>query len=173
MENREAFKHNEHAGRTAIRRNKMSAPTTWLMEEGRLGEPEDRLRILDYGAGQGDDYHRLRQEGFSVDAYDPHHHPFKQEPSHYNYDIVLCNYVLNVTRDNREMEEIMFNVYARLKRGGTAYFTVRRDRSLKEGLQRTGAYQRMVYPDELTNECLSIYYKPNAYETYMMIKPDV
>lgn len=167
MENREMFKHNEHAGRTAIRRNKMSAPTRWLMEEGRLGEPEDSLKILDYGAGQGDDYHRLKKEGFTVDAYDPHHHPFKREPSHYNYDVVLCNYVLNVTENDTEMATIMMLAMTKLRPNGVAYFTVRRDK-FKEGKQRTGAYQRMVDPTVCFHDkskCKSIR-KCSTYEIY-------
>lgn len=165
-----SFKHNEHAGRTAIRRNKMSAPTRWLMEEGYLGEPVYKKPILDFGCGKGDDVRGLKAEGYDVFGYDPNHEPFKQEPPHYNYNIVLCNYVLNVTMDDEEMKDVMFAAYARLKEGGVAYFTVRRD-IRKEGVQRTGAYQRLVYPEKITNECRSIEYKGNAYEIYAMHRP--
>ena len=166
----EAFKHNPNAGRTAIRRNKMSTPTRMLMNDGSLGEV-GKYAILDYGAGKGDDYFRLTELGYNVYAYDPHHEPFKQEPPHYDYNIVLCNYVLNVTRDDKEMEEIMFNAYARLKQGGVAYFTVRRDIK-KEGEQRTGAYQRNVHPDKVCKEC-RLYASGAHFETYIMRRPHV
>lgn len=165
-----AFKHNPHAGRTAIRRNKMSAPTRMLEKDGSLGET-GKYMILDYGAGKGDDYWQLKKLGYNVTGYDPHHEPFKQAPPHFDYHIVLCNYVLNVTKDDDEMLDIMFQAYARLRQGGTAYFTVRRDIK-KEGEQRTGAYQRNVHPDKVCKEC-RLYASGAHFETYIMRRPHV
>lgn len=164
----ETFKHNQHAGRTAIRRNKMSAPTKWLLDNGYLDYMDGRARILDYGAGQGDDVRSLDKAGFFARGYDPYHEPFKEEKPSYYYDIVLCNYVLNVTLDDDEMQEIMYLALTKARKGGRIYFTVRRDR-LKEGRQRTGAYQRYVYPDKVMSGLRSIEYKSNAYEIYEYI----
>lgn len=164
---------NEHAGKTAIRRNKMSAPTKWLLKNGDLGREDywDSFAVLDYGAGKGDDVRELGKLGFNITGYDPNHEPFKQDPPHFNYDIVLCNYVLNVTRDDDEMKEIMMLAYSRVRQGGKVFFSVRRDIK-KEGKQRTGAYQRNVWPDNITKECKLIH-TGNGFDIYCMYRKHV
>lgn len=142
----ELYADNPMSYRTAIHRRKMSAPTRWLMEECYL---DNESEILDFGCGKGDDVKALREEEFSVSGYDLHHDPFKQYPSKL-YDIVICNYVLNVSKDDDEMRVMISEIFNLLKPNGCAYIAVRRDILPKNyGQQRTGAYQRNVYPENM------------------------
>jgi SAM-dependent methyltransferase len=140
----EIYTENPKSYRTAIRRGKMSAPTRWLMEEGYL---ELEKTILDFGCGKGDDVRTLTEEGFDVTGYDLHHEPFKHYPTG-DYDTVICNYVLNVSKDDHEMRAMIAEIYSFIKNGGEAFISVRRDILPKNyGQQRTGAWQRNVFPE--------------------------
>ena len=75
-------------------------------------------RCLDYGCGRGFDAMFLGME-----SYDPYWKPDKPIGM---FDVITCNYVLNVVGIN-EQRDIIDNIISLLNRGGTSYFTVRRD----------------------------------------------
>jgi DNA phosphorothioation-associated putative methyltransferase len=76
------------AHKTAIKRNKMSGPTTKALQHIFAAGQS----VLDYGCGRGDDVEALRELGFNVAGYDPYYAPINPRPA----DTVLLNYVLNV-----------------------------------------------------------------------------
>lgn len=132
--------------KTAITRTKISAPTRLLFTQGKFNKDFD---VLDYGCGKGFDADTL---GF--DKYDPHY--FNTFPTK-QYDIIVCNYVLNVVPKELELG-IIREIKALLKPMGTAYITVRRDIK-KEGITKTGTFQRNVHlpfviHEENNNYCM-------------------
>lgn len=127
------------AHKTAIKRNRLSAPTRWLHENELLG-----IIMLDYGCGRGDDARILCDKyGYYCSGYDPH---WANEPEllEYGYDVVICNYVLNVLSPD-ERQEVINKLLA--LNADTIYVTVRRD--LKKAFVKTkrGTEQWMVYLD--------------------------
>lgn len=114
---------------TAITRKKPSLPMQYLYSKGLL-----KGDLLDYGCGKGYD-----SEYYSMDRYDKYFFPKKLNKL---YDTITCNYVLNVV-SKEEADSIIKDVLSHLKVGGTAYFTVRRDKYI-EGITSKGTYQRQV-----------------------------
>jgi ATP adenylyltransferase len=84
--------------RTAIRRNKPSAPLKWLFDNNLIFGP-----VLDFGCGRGDDSEFLLGEGVDVCAYDPYWKPDKPSGK---FRTVLCTYVLNVVSKAQESQVI-------------------------------------------------------------------
>ena len=119
---------------TAIRRNKLSTPTNYLLKKGLLVIES----MLDYGCGRGDDVDWLHIEG-----YDPYYRP-KYPTTKYNN--ITCNYVLNVL-PKEEWQGVLDNVYDLLEQNGTAYITVRNDRKKLNGVTSKGTYQTFVELD--------------------------
>lgn len=115
---------------TAIKRNKISAPMTYLATNGFFNS----YLCLDYGCGRGFD-----ADAFGFEKYDPHYFP--QRPTK-SYDIITCNYVLNVVEET-EADKIIADIRSLLNTGGVAYVTVRRDVK-KDGLTSRGTFQRNV-----------------------------
>jgi 2-polyprenyl-3-methyl-5-hydroxy-6-metoxy-1,4-benzoquinol methylase len=128
---------------TAIVRTALSSPMIDLLNVFH-GE------CLDYGCGRGYDCDTL-----GIDGYDPNWRP---DTVLKKYDIITCNYVLNVV-DEKEQEEIIEHVKSLLNKGGRAFFTVRRD--IKKDYAGKGYPQRLVYLD-----MESIYFRKNRYEIY-------
>ena len=123
----------DNSYKTAIKRNKVSAPMRYLAENGLLtGE------LLDFGCGRGDDAERL-----SMDKYDPFYAPSVPKKQ---YDTITCNYVLNVIEFSISRYETLRRIEKLLKDDGTAYITVRRDK-FEEGRTSKGTYQTYVTLD--------------------------
>jgi hypothetical protein len=120
--------------KTAISRNKPSAPMKFLNELGLLEGNK-----LDYGCGKGKD-----AETFEMDGFDPNFPEFKKRIKR-KYQTITCNYVLNVL-PKKEGIEILKDIQSHLKVNGTAYITVRRDIK-KEGLTSKKTFQRNVVLD--------------------------
>lgn len=99
--------------KTAIRRNRPSAPARLLHERGLL-----RGRCLDYGCGKGDDV-----EAYGMTGWDPAHRPRRPRG---RFDTVTCSYVLNVV-DPEDVPYILKDIRSLLRRRGRAYIAVRRD----------------------------------------------
>ena len=117
--------------RTAIARKKISKPARILRDLGLLKNKS----ILDYGCGKSIDYTLIPD----VDRFDPHFYP---EIKDKKYEVILCNYVINVV--TAEEQKIIINhVKDLLVPGGIAYFTVRRD--IKEDIHYKDYSQRVVY----------------------------
>lgn len=96
--------------RTAIARVSPPAPLQLLHDRGLL-----KGRALDFGSGRG--------HWYGMNTYDPHYQP--RMPSGL-FDTITCVYVLNVVSPEEEAN-ITHQVISKLKKGGTAYFAVRRD----------------------------------------------
>ncbi len=99
--------------RTAITRSKLSAPAKLLEERGELDG-----RVLDYGCGRGFDAGEL-----GLESYDPYFFPSIPKGK---FDTIICNYVLNVV-DEDIQAWIIHDIESRLKPGGHAFISVRRD----------------------------------------------
>jgi 2-polyprenyl-3-methyl-5-hydroxy-6-metoxy-1,4-benzoquinol methylase len=125
---------------TAISRNKLSQPAKFLKNNGLLVG-----RILDYGCGRGSDVRLLTKEGFNVEGYDKHYHPYFKESS-YNakYDTIMCNYVLNVIPDESERDEVLRSINELLAPGGFGYVSVRNDVHELRGWTKRGTWQGLI-----------------------------
>lgn len=126
----------KNSHKTAITRKKPSLPMQWLADRGALAHHDN---ILDYGCGKGFD-----ADYFEIDKYDPTFFP--DLDAYRRYDIITCNYVLNVVNVS-EQEEILEKIRDLLVIGGKAYFSVRRDIKT-EGFNKRGTYQRNVVLDD-------------------------
>jgi len=118
---------------TAMGRKGMSAPASWLKKQDLL-----KGRILDYGSGRGFD-----ADAIGADRYDPYWHPVKPKGK---FDTIMCNYVLNVV-DEQTQAEIIRDIRSLLKKGGSAYISVRRDMKGKEADTVNWNVQRWVELD--------------------------
>lgn len=123
---------NTKAHMTAISRTKPSKPMQILEEKGLL-----KGKLLDYGCGKGFD-----AKHYSMDKYDPGFFPKLPRKK---YHTLTCNYVLNVILPEKE-QEILDSIKSKLRIGGVAYISVRRDIK-KEGYTNKGTYQRNVILD--------------------------
>ena len=130
---------------TAIRRTKISAPIKELIDWNEVGigaSSSDSVgdKILDYGCGRGYD-----ADAMNWYKYDPHYFPSIIADDY--YDIVICQYVLNVISSKKERVQVINSVLDCLKGSGKAFFIVRDD--IKEdGLTAKGTWQGVVNLDE-------------------------
>jgi len=122
------------AYKTAIARNKPSAPMKQLKANGRL-----MGRMLDYGSGRGFDANHFRME-----RYDPHYAPTMPEGL---FETITCNFVLNVIEDPVKREAILQDIRSRLEKSGRAYITVRTDKKALNGRTSIGTWQGRVTLD--------------------------
>lgn len=123
---------NEH--KTAIRRNKLSNPTKFLVDTKRIN-PESE-ECLDYGCGRGFDCDHL-----NIDGYDPYWRP--QKPTK-KYDKIICNYVLNVIEDHNTRNDVITNIQSLLSDNGVCFLSVRNDRANLKGTTKNGTWQGVV-----------------------------
>lgn len=118
------------SGKTAMRRNAISAPARWLAE--------NRLIIgdaLDYGCGHGHDADQLH-----MDKYDPVWFP--NEGTKAGYDTILVTYVLNTMESFEQMQEVLRSVWTLLNDGTSrAYISVRNDNRYLTGRKANGTFQ--------------------------------
>lgn len=122
---------------TAKERNGPSFPTKYLFNNNYL-----KGEILDFGCGFGEDIKFLSKNGLNADGYDIYYQPELKEKQ---YDVIICNYVLNVLLPEQQ-SEVLMRVSEILKPGGVAYFTVRRD------LKYIGYRQHKIH-QEYTYQC--------------------
>ena len=137
--------------KTAIRRNKLSAPMRQLSENGHL-----RGRMLDYGCGLGDDARIL-----GVDAYDPYHRP---EWPRGKYDTITCIYVLNALETEAERQETLERIDGLLNDTGVAFIAIRRDVAEK------GWSQRDTFQENAELDLPVLYRRGGSYVIYAMRK---
>lgn len=118
--------------KTAIKRNKLSAPMQWLIDNRDAVLHEDS-RVLDFGCGRGEDADIMGYE-----KYDPHWFP--DEPSGL-FDVIICSYVLCVLPPE-EQAEVIKKIQSMLEHDGIAFISARRDiKWLQDG---NGCRQRRV-----------------------------
>lgn len=130
---------NPNSQLTAIQRNKLSYPARKIKEAELL-----KGKILDFGAGFGQDVEFLKKAGFEIEAYDPHYQPLFPKGK---FDTILCFYVLNVLF-KAEQSKVIWQISQILEKAGSAYFAVRRDLR-KEGfryhhIHKVETYQTQV-----------------------------
>lgn len=120
--------------KTAISRNKLSAPMCHLNEHSLL-----KKRALDFGCGRGQDADRL-----GIDKYDPHWH---NEPLSGLYETITCNFVLNVIPGDLERRAVLSKIKTYLAPGGIAYISVRNDKAALKGWTKRGTWQGFIELD--------------------------
>ena len=96
--------------KTAIDRNKLSAPMQTLARHGYF---DGNHSVLDYGCGKGDDVRELEAHGIDVSGWDPIHKP---EGELAKSDIVNLGFVLNVIEDIHERKETLKKAFSYAKR---------------------------------------------------------
>ena len=132
--------------RTAITRKTLSAPMRWLNERGLIPMGGDKHKRLDYGCGKGFDADQLGMMKF-----DPHFFP--ETCTGFNwYDIITCNYVLNVLPTVNERLDVLSSIVWGLNGNGVAYVSVRNDKRSLNGWTAKGTWQGFVEDDELETQ---------------------
>lgn len=91
--------------KTAISRDKLSAPLFLLARRGYLN---GRYSILDYGCGKGDDLRELEAHDIECQGWDPVHRP---ETDIESADIVNLGFVINVIEDKEERQKTLLRAY--------------------------------------------------------------
>ena len=129
--------------RTARGRKNFSTPVQFLLKNGMLSKTGT---ILDYGCGRGYDVEHLKHEGFDIEGFDPNGDYNDYDVLDVQYDIIMCNYVLNVIEDPVARYLVEQNIRFNLKDGGTAYIAVRNDKCVADGCTSTGTWQGYVEP---------------------------
>ena len=148
---------------TAIKRNKLSAPTKWALENGHISS-----KIYDWGCGRGDDAKFLKDSGLNVIAYDPYHAPQKSpETIKFNrIKTVLNNYVLNVIESKRERTILLKRIEDLISDKTKVVLSVRRPTAIEKGakakgwkkykdgyITSTNTFQKGYTPEEITKLC--------------------
>lgn len=110
---------------TAIRRNKLSVPFKFLLKNNLLNGT-----VLDYGCGRGDNFEELRNNyKINISGYDKFQPEWSEKPNNH-FNIITCNYVLNVIEDPMERFELIEELKTM---GDQVYITVRSDiKSIKD-----------------------------------------
>ena len=119
---------------TALRRKSLSLPCKYLLDKNLV-----QGRALDYGCGHGFD-----ADSLGADKYDPHYFPTHPEGK---YNLIYCNYVLNVIEDTEIRYRVIADIYNLLERGGVAFISVRNDRKKLNGITKRGTWQGYVELD--------------------------
>lgn len=107
--------------KTAIYRNNPSVPI-------KTTEPLLELNntILDYGCGRGFDFNYLKNKGFNIVGFDKYIEPYTSiSVLEESYDVIYCNYVLNVIPYESERIAVLKQLDKMLKEEGKLFITVR------------------------------------------------
>ena len=115
----------ENARLTAITRNCHNVPYVYFLENKVITEKES---ILDYGCGKGFDVENLKENGYNIEGFDLYQENYNTPAlitPDKTYEVVTCNYVINVVENDKELIEVIKNVYALAK--NKACFSVRMD----------------------------------------------
>lgn len=142
---------------TALPRKKLSAPMKWMDAEGFFdGVP--RHKCLDYGCGKGFDADAL---GFQ--KYDPF---FFRCDDFYEgeFDVITCNFVLNVIPDEDERRVVLENILNWLAPSMSAFISIRSDKKDLKGITKRGTYQGYHPP------ALPMIHKGSGFEIYQLKK---
>lgn len=104
---------------TAITRNKLSLPV-------KLYKHLLNGKILDFGAGMGEDVQLLRQEGYDIVGYDKYNYT-ELNALGQKYDCIICNYVLNVIPEFIDRILALELIVSLLNNRGKVFISVRNE----------------------------------------------
>ena len=154
-----------HRNRTAITRTTFSKPYRLLIEKKEI---RPNMSVLDYGCGKGFDVQRLQNFPGSVDVsltrlnirgYDPFQPGFNcPEFLEMDYDVVTCNYVMNVIESPQERAAVVRRLLALAP---VVFLSVRADRkAVKDSwkpfadgwLTPNSTFQKLYDREEATRE---------------------
>jgi len=141
---------------TAISRRTVSKPMADLDRKIRITDCYSRL---DYGCGRGHDADHYR-----MDKYDPHYYPDMPVGT---FDLITCNYVLNVIESVVEKARVIRDIQSLLTEDGCAYITVRNDQRALNGITSRGTWQDLT----ILSGC-SVFKTCAGYTTYAVLKGD-
>ncbi|SEG70900.1 DNA phosphorothioation-associated putative methyltransferase [Methylobacterium sp. 190mf] len=96
--------------RTAIARNRLSAPMQQLVLHGFIA---DKVSVFDYGCGQGDDIRVLRESGIEASGWDPYFAPAAPRAE---AEVVNLGFVLNVIEAPGERIEVLRRAFSLARR---------------------------------------------------------
>ena len=148
--------------KTAITRKKLSAPMRYLLDNGFFPREARRLlTVLDFGCGKGFDADFC---GFA--KYDPHFFPDKMMIQSKCWDIVVCNYVLNVIPDLTSRMAVIWDIQNTLLDDGVAYISIRNDKKNLNGETKIGTWQGF------TPLNLPVVHKTSGFIIYKLTKND-
>jgi len=136
----------------------------WLARESKLTATQT---ILDYGCGKGKDVEWLKSFYYNIVGYDPHYAPETWMWSE-SFDVVTCNFVMNVIEGSIERDSTILHIKGLLKPGGTAYVSVRADKAKLNGFTKRGTFQTYV---DMTPYGFKLLHKGSGYELYEYVKP--
>lgn len=151
---------------TAISRKTASAPMKWLAKESKLKATHT---ILDYGCGKGKDVEWLKGFYYNIDGYDPYYAPNTLSNDSKNcYDVITCNFVLNVIEGSQAREGVIHHIKGLLKQNGVAYIAIRADKKKLNGYTKRGTFQ--TYVTILPAHGFTLIHKTGSYELYSFTK---
>jgi DNA phosphorothioation-associated putative methyltransferase len=151
---------------TAISRKNPSAPMKWLVGEFAFASTD---AILDYGCGRGCDVTWMKNHDFNITGYDPYYSPNTiQNGMKECFDIITCNFVLNVIDSSHGREGVIHHIKGLLKPLGVAYIAIRADKKKLNGYTKRGTYQ--TYVDILPAHGFKLINKTGSYELYEFTK---
>ena len=150
--------------RTAINRTRnnqpiMTKPLNWLLEKGYPNLLSDVNSMLDYGAGKAHDAELIHEEhpNINTQAYDPHPHKGFEHRTTFPqgwWDLVTCNFVLNVLEIESAREEVVQDIYRLTAPEG--YFMLS-TRSRKDISKQN--YTEEIAPDVYVSKKTKTYYQ--------------
>jgi len=150
--------------RTAINRTRnntpiMTKPLSWLLEKGCPNLLSGVTSMLDYGAGRAHDADLIHEQHPTIQtqAYDPHPHTgFEHRTAHPQgkWDLVTCNFVLNVLEIESAREEVVQDIYHLTAHEG--YFMLS-TRSRKDIAKQN--YTEEIAPDVYVSKRTNKYYQ--------------
>ena len=121
-------------------------------------------KSLDYGCGRGNDAELL-----GMDRYDPYYFPQATAPE---YDVVTCNYVLNVLESKNERTQVITQLKGKTRLGGVIYVSVRNDIRNLNGLTSKGTWQGEIKDAELEAQGFEKIHATVLYRLFKYEKPN-
>lgn len=165
------MRYTKHSAKTAINRNKASAPCRMLWDKVLAkkmygSQPWYKLNIIDHGCGKGSDVRYLEAMGCNVQGFDPNH--WNLRPVGKNPDYILSTYVMNVLECRNHEQDWLEDIYSLMGFYSIAFITFRTDVKA-DGYTKKGTFQKSVtMPKWATLECSG-----SGFKTYRFTKENI